>query len=290
MVTVPERSDRLGKGPAADLLLVLAGLLILYVPPFFRLATGHWQQDEGAHGPIILAVIVWLIWRERAALYAMPAHTAPATGFAALVPGLLIYVLGRSQDIALLEVGALAPILAGTVLVLRGWGALRALWFPILFIAFLIPLPGAFVDALTGPLKQSVSQIAEVMLHTLGYPIARSGVMLTVGQYQLLVADACAGLNSMFSLSALGLLYLYLVKRASVVHNAVILASILPVAFAANVVRVIALILITFHLGDEAGQGFLHGGAGIVLLLAALVLLMLLDGILAPLLKPRGGH
>src|SRR6185503_20878200 len=138
-----------------------------------------------------------------------------------------------------------------------------------------------------GPLKQHVSAIAEQVLYAAGYPIARNGVMLTIGQYQLLVADACSGLNSMFSLSALGVLFMYLMARTSLMHNAIMLASILPIAFAANIIRVLVLILVTYHFGDEAGQGFLHGAAGIVLLLVALAILLLLDAILARVFKPR---
>ena len=265
---------------------VAAGLLVLFGPTFYDAATTFWQSEESAHGPIILAIIVWLIWKERAALFTAPSHPAPAPGFTLLIFGLLLYVVGRSQDIALFEIGALAPILAGVLLAMRGWPALRAFWFPIVFVVFMLPLPGFFVDALTGPLKQHVSVIAEQILYAAGYPIARNGVMLTIGQYQLLVADACSGLNSMFSLSALGVLFMYVTARTSVLHNAIILASILPIAFAANIVRVVVLILITYHFGDAAGQGFLHGFAGIVLLLVALIVFILLDAILARVIKP----
>jgi exosortase B len=266
---------------------VAAGLLALYVPVFYELANSLWRSDDYAHGPIILCVVVWLIWCKRGALAAVPRSAAPALGVGLLVLGLLAYVLGRSQDITILEVGALVPILAGSLLALRGWSGLRALWFPLLFVAFMVPLPGIFVDALTGPLKQYVSETAETLLYAAGYPVARNGVMLTVGHYQLLVADACSGLNSMFSLSALGVLYLYLVRRKSLLHNGLILASILPIAFAANIIRVLTLVLVTYHLGDAAGQGFLHGAAGMVLLLAALALLLVLDAVLARAFLPR---
>jgi exosortase B len=260
---------------------VATGLLVLFGPVFYGLATTLWKSDDHAHGPIIFAVVLWLAWRNRSALRAAPAKTAAKSGLALLVFGLLIYVLGRAHDITIFEVGSLIPVLAGALLAMRGWPGMRAFWFPILFIAFMVPLPGMFVDALTGPLKQQVSQIAEQLLYAAGYPVARNGVMMTVGQYQLLVADACSGLNSMFSLSALGLLYLYVMRRRSWLHNGIILASILPIAFAANIVRVLVLVLITYHFGDAAGQGFLHGAAGIVLLLVALVLILLLDAILA---------
>ena len=270
------------QGAAAWLvwLPVAAGLLVLYVPTFYDLGTTLWQSDDHAHGPIFLAIIGWLIWQKREALLAAPANVATVPGFGLLVFGLLLYAVGRSQDIILFEVGALAPILAGVLLTTRGWAALRAMWFPLLFIAFLVPLPGFFVDAMTGPLKQYVSVIAEQFLYFAGYPIARNGVVLTIGQYQLLVADACSGLNSMYSLSALGFLYLYLMRYQSWLHNGLILASILPIAFCANIVRVIILVLVTYHLGDAAGQGFLHGFAGMLLFVIALTILFSFDSLL----------
>jgi exosortase B len=266
---------------------VVAGLLILYVPTFYDLALMIWLRDGDAHGPIILAVIVWLIWDKRRVLLAVPVSTAPATGLALLVIGLLLYILGRSQGIMIFQVGALVPILAGVLLAMRGWTALRALWFMLLFIVYLVPLPGYFEDAITLPLKQNVSVIAEHILYTAGYPIAHEGVILTVGPYQLLVADACAGLNSMFSLSAIGLLYLYLMRYKSWLHNGLVLASLLPIAFCANIVRVIILVLVTYHFGDAAGQGFVHGFSGIVLFVVALTTILLLDAVLVTFFKPK---
>lgn len=264
---------------------VLGGLIVLYLPTFHGLATTLWQEDEYAHGPIILVVILWLIWDRGRILLDASTHTAPVPGFFLLAFGLLCYALGRSQEISILEIGALIPILAGTLLAMRGWPGLRALWFVLLFAVFLVPLPGIFVDAATGPLKQHVSEIAEQILYAAGYPIARSGVVLTVGQYQMLVADACSGLNSMFSLSAIGLLYLYLVRRKSLLHNGLILASLLPIAFCANILRVIFLVLVTYHFGDAAGQGFLHGFSGMALFLVSLTLIILIDAVLAKIIK-----
>jgi len=149
-------------------------------------------------------------------------------------------------------------------------------------------LPGIIVDAVTGPLKNWISAIVVEILYRVGYPISRNGVVLTIGQYQMLVADACSGLHSMYSLSALGTLFMYIMGRTSRLHNAVMVASILPIAFAANIVRVMILVLITYHLGDEAGQGFLHGAAGIVLMLVALVCLFALDTLLGRLIADPG--
>src|SRR5262245_35010160 len=265
---------------------VVAGLLLLYVPTLFDLASMIWLRDGDAHGAIILAVIAWLIWDKRRVLLEAPVSTAPVPGLILLLFGLLLYVLGRSQSILVLEVGTLIPILAGVLLAMRGWPALRAMSFMLFFIAYLVPLPTYFEDAMTLPLKQHVSEISAQILYVAGYPIAHEGVLLTVGQYKLLVADACAGLKSMFSLSAIGLLYLYLMRHQSWLHNGLILASLLPIAFFANIVRVIILVLITYHFGDAAGQGFMHGFSGMVLFVVALIVTLLLDAILARVIKP----
>lgn len=261
---------------------ILLGLAALYVPTYWMLAHGLWNSDDHAHGPIVLVVALYLIWQKRAVFseITMPSRSESTAGWMLLVVGLLAYALGRSQDILLFEVGSQIPVILGALLITLGSRAARTLWFALFFLLFMIPLPGFFVDAVTGPLKQYISVIAEQVLYTAGYPIARSGVTLTVGQYQLLVADACSGLHSMFSLSAMGLLYLYLMERTSFARNLIILAAIIPIAFVANIVRVMVLILVTYHLGDEAGQGFLHGFAGIMLFVIGLLFLFLLDGIL----------
>jgi len=261
---------------------VVLGLLVLYAPTYWMLAHGLWNSDDHAHGPIVLVVALFLIWQRRDVFMAAgaPTRTEAAIGWTLLVVGLLAYALGRSQDILLFEIGSQIPVILGALLITLGVKSARALWFALFFLLFIIPLPGFVVDAATGPLKQYISVIAEQVLYAAGYPIARSGVTLTVGPYQLLVADACSGLHSMFSLTAMGLLYLYLMQHTSTARNLIIMAAILPIAFFANIVRVMVLVLVTYHMGDEAGQGFLHGFAGIMLFIIGLLFLFALDGIL----------
>jgi exosortase/archaeosortase family protein len=82
----------------------------------------------------------------------------------------------------------------------------------------------------------------------------------------------------------LGTLYMFILNRKSRLHNGLMLASILPIAFVSNLVRVTFLVLITYHLGDEAGQGFLHGAAGMVLMVVALMGFFALDAVFASLI------
>ncbi|MFN0186039.1 MAG: exosortase B [Aquabacterium sp.] len=265
--------------------LVVLGMVLLFGPTFNDLAHGVWTKDEQAHGPLILAVSAWLFWGKREALAAVVPRPAPVAGWILMVLGVLLYALGRSQEIVIFEAGSLIFLLAGVMLLMRGWQYIKTAWFALFFLVFMLPLPGFVLDALTVPLKHNVSIIAEALLYHLGYPISRQGVVLNVGQYQLLVADACSGLNSMFSLTALGALYLYMTDPGSNWHRAIIMALILPIAFIANIVRVMILVLVTYHFGDEAGQGFVHDAAGMVLFVIALIMLFTSDSVVGGIRK-----
>jgi exosortase len=150
----------------------------------------------------------------------------------------------------------------------------------------ILPIPGWILDQMTGPLKQLASLVTTDLLQLFGVPIIREGVILYVDQYQLLVEDACAGLNALMGLTALGLFYAYLAHGPSWKYSALLLLFIVPIAVVANVVRIIILVILTIWGGNEAAQGYLHGAAGLVMFTAALVLVFALDNILSRGLPP----
>jgi exosortase B len=256
------------------------GLLALLLPTYVRLHGTLWNDEAYEHGMIVAAVFWWLVWRKREDLAALPLASAPLSGALLLALGLFLYFVGRTQNLPLFEVSAHLPILASALLLVWGPAALRAMWFPLLFLVFMVPLPGFVMVALTSELKQHVSVAAEALLYYAGYPIARDGVVISIGPYRMLVADACSGLNSIYSLAALGLLYMHMTYKPGWVRNGLLLAAIVPIAFVANVMRVIVLILLTYHYGDEVGQGFLHNLSGMLLFIVALLALLSLDGLM----------
>ena len=258
--------------------ICVLGLLTLYVPTVVDLVRNIWSTEEQSQGPIVLAICVWLTWRAWGRIDDGSADTPkPRLGWLLIAIALLLYVFGRSQRILSAQTLSVIFLLPGLVLLMRGATQLRAAAFPLFFMIFLIPLPATMVDSVTQPLKLAVSSVATTLLFGAGYPIARSGVILQIGQYQLLVADACAGLHTLFSLEAMGLLYLNVVRHTSLLRNVVLAILIVPISFAANVIRVMVLALITYYFGDEAGQGFLHGFAGLVLFMTALMFIIATD-------------
>lgn len=282
--------DRTGRFALPDWLPLALGFLAMLLPSLVGLFRGIWSTEEQAHGPIILALSLWLIYRKWPEMLAASSG-APASraGWPLLVVSLLLYVLGRSQQILSLEILALIGTGLALLLKKRGRPAARLLWFPFFFMLFMVPLPLPLVTTLTMPMKMAVSYATEHLLFLADYPIARTGVILQIGQYQLLVADACAGLQTLLTLEALGLFYLNLVRHTSPFRNIVLALLIVPISFTANVIRVMTLTLITYYFGDAAGQGFLHGFAGMVLFISALLLILAVDSLLQWIVRKRGG-
>jgi EpsI family protein len=264
-------------------LAILAGLAALYLPTYVELSRTLWREDAYAHGPIVLAVFAWLVWRARDALSATAA-TAPEriAGAASVAFGLALYIVGRSQAVPLFEVASHLPVIAGVVLLTGGIAAMRRLVFPLVLLAFLVPLPGFILDAATTPLKGVVSILAAAIARALGVPVEREGVVLVAGDHEMLLADACSGLNSIYSLAALTLIYTQLTAGAAgqgarLRRLALLLAAIVPVAILFNAMRVALLVLVTVNMGEDVAQGMLHGVLGMAVFLAALGTILAID-------------
>jgi exosortase B len=255
-------------------------VLAAYTPTVLKLIEGPWQTEQEGHGPLIIAACLWLVWSSRGSLKAAELNPAPVAGWFSLTVGLAMLFLARTQDLISIEVLSEVPVIAGFVLILAGWKALRILAFPIGFLIFTVPAPGWMVDGATVPLKVFISDLVTKVLYAAGYPIAQNGVVIMIGPYQLLMKDACAGMNSIFALSAIGMFYVYAFRWESKIRALILLAAIIPITIIANFIRVLTLVLIAYYGGVELIDGILHDLTGILLFVIALALVFICDGVL----------
>jgi exosortase len=241
-------------------------------------------------GPLILVTGLWLIIRRLPEIQAKAQPGSLAVALLLLAAAIPVYIFGRAFDFISVEVAAMMLAMFAAAYLYVGLAVLKLLWFPIFYLGFMIPLPGWVLDAVTQPLKIFISEWVTHILALAGYPVARVGVTIYVAQYQLLVEDACAGLNSLISLTSIGLFYVYILHNSSWRYSALLLGLVVPIAIAANCVRVIALVLITYYFGDAAAQGYLHKFAGMVTYTSALLLIFAVDTVLQPVRKKLGGQ
>jgi len=259
--------------------LLLAGFLLLAIPTFIRLGQQVWTKEIGAQGPIVLATGIWLVWRRWDAMLA-EAQPGPLwltlTGVLISLP---LYVFGRAYDFMSLEALGLYGFGMSLLHDRFGLKAMLSNWFPLFYLGFLLPAPGWLLDQVTAPLKLLVTTLATAIVEPTGIPIMQQGVTMTVGPYQLLVEDACSGMNSLIGLISITMFYIYLLRNASWRYSAFLVMLIIPIAIAANVMRIIILINLTYFFGDAVGQGFLHVTSGLLLFALSLLIMFGIDSL-----------
>ena len=274
------RTSHSSRGLGWYVLLLLA-TLIAYIPTFVHLIQGPWQTEQEGHGPLIIAASLWLVWVSREQIAKAEIAPAPIVGWGVLLVGLAMLFMARTQDLISVEVFSELPVITGCVLMVAGWNVLRILAFPIGFLFFTVPAPGWMVDGATVPLKVFISDWVTRFLYAAGFPVAQNGVVIMIGPYQLLMKDACAGMNSIFALSAIGMFYVYAFRWKSKLRSILLLAAVIPITIIANFLRVLMLVLIAYYGGIELVDGVLHDLTGIALFVFALALLFSLDGLLS---------
>jgi exosortase len=206
---------------------------------------------------------------------------APIAGWCILLTALFLMAVTRSQDILMIEVATQIPVLLGCLLLIGGWSLARVFAFPLAFLIFSLPPPGWLLDAFTVPLKAWISDVVTNFLYALNYPIAQNGVMIMIGPYELMVKDACSGMNSIFALSAIGIFYIHeFVRGGSWLRKLILVLSIVPITILANFFRVLTLVLGAYYLGVDNVEGLFHDMTGIALFIFALFLFFVLDWLL----------
>lgn len=264
-------------------LLVLLGAFS--IPTIATLGEQVWSKEIGAHGPIVLGTGAWLLWRALRGTAEQPGNVWLTTALMAVA--LPLYVFGRAYDFISLEVAGVYGVGVAYLHARYGWRTLLKNWFPLLYLGFLVPPPMWLIDQITSPLKVFVSMVTTVGLQAVGIPVFREGVTLMVGQYQLLVEDACSGMNSINGLVAISLFYIYLQRNASWRYSLVLVCLVIPIAIIANIIRVATLVLLTYFFGDAVAQSFLHMAAGVLLFTSALLLVFAVDNLMSLVLHKR---
>lgn len=252
---------------------------IFALPPLVGLARNVWAVEQGSYGPVILTAGLWLLYHDGRRLREL-ATGSPVVIVLGMVPAIAAFVLGHIIGMSWLEwLGAYAAL----VIILYayvGKSGVRELWFAITLLAFLVPIPFSVAAPLTRWLKTLMSTSAVELANAVGIHVAASGTMLYVDQYELLIASACSGINSIFSLLAMGLFYIHLLHRAHPAYAALLALFIVPIAIAANIGRIFIMVLVTHFFGADATDGPLHTATGMSTFFLGLFGLIALDALL----------
>jgi exosortase len=165
----------------------------------------------------------------------------------------------------------------GLILLLWGWTALRRLWFPVLFLAFMVPLPEVTIAQLNFRLKMLAADWGVALANGLGVLVERNGNQVFLeGGKTLVIANVCNGLRTLISLLAFGTLYAY-VCRLRGLWRLGLLAMTIPVAVASNSLRIVSLILVADAWDVRTATGWYHDTSGMLVFVLAFALMFGLE-------------
>ena len=280
--------------------LLAIAIAWLYAGTVAGLGREWLSSPDASYGLVLAGVAVWLLWQRREQIArAAQSHSSvtrrfPARGLAILVGGLLLYFVGElGADIFITRV-SLVVVTAGALWFVAGGRAARVATAPLVFLLMAVPLPALVVNAMTLPLQLTASRIAEATLAASGIAVFRDGNVLELPSAALEVAEACSGLRSLVSLTAIaGVLAWSATARSKPSHltharwwstlgrGAAIVAIAIPVAIMMNGLR-IAAVGIACELWDpRVASGAWHTFTGWITFIVSVVVLMRLQRVLA---------
>ena len=258
---------------AAGLLAALA--LYLYLRVGIRLVQDWYLIPDFAHGFLIPFFCAYVVWEKRQAIRSTPLEPS-STGTALVLLALLTYITGiYGAELFLARLSGIM-LLAGLVWTFAGWRMLRLLQFPLLCLLLALPFPAVIFNQITFPLQLLASRAASAILPLMNVPVLREGNVIELPMMKLEVAEACSGIRSLMSLFTVAVIYGYLLEPSAWRRTLLALASI-PIAVAANALRIVGTGLCVQFWDPEKAMGFFHEFSGWLMFLFSLGLVYLLQ-------------
>jgi exosortase len=253
-------------------------LVALYARTLAHLVGQWWQDPNFSHGFFVPLFSAFVLWQERQSLK----HLTPKPswwGLPLLAGALSVLIVGQMGAELFLARFSLLLALASVIVLFLGWNFLQATAFPLAFLLLMIPIPNIVFNQITFPLQLLASKVAAEVLPLLGVPILREGNVINLPAMALEVAEACSGIRSLMSLVTLAIIYGYLTEKRILMRIALAVASV-PIAVAANSVRIIGTGLLVQYWDPDKAEGFFHASWGWIIFVISLALLISFHGLL----------
>lgn len=280
-------------------LIVAAAIAVLFATVLAKLGRDLWNDENYSHGLLMPFVIGYILWRERDRFIAMIGEPAKMIGLAVIIFGLVMLLGGTVGAELFTQRIALVVTLTGAAVYLFGRQIVTILLLPIALLLLAIPIPQILFNRISFPLQLWASQIAVGVIRFVEVPTLRKGNVIDIlprGSTQTIsleVVEACSGIRSLMTLVTLSLILGYFTRTdekgvlrfglfsgRDVVRSIILMIAAVPVAMITNAFRVAATGVMSYYYGIQATEGTLHDASGVVVYIAALLLLFSINLIL----------
>lgn len=254
-------------------------LLIIYWMPLYEMYVDWGMVDSYySHGYLIAPICIFLVWRRRHEIANVPRDSS-ALGYVFIVGSSVLLLLGDFLGFGVFRQISLVPMLAGVLLLLQGTRRTSMVWFPLIFLFMMIPIPSSITQSFVLNLKLAAAEAAVQIARALTLPMVREGSFIHFKQDHLLIGDVCGGLRSLIALFAIGMLTAYF-SRTKMWARICVLILAGPIAVAANIFRILMLCIVGYFWGSPVASGRFHDVSGVLIFAVAFALFFTLEGAL----------
>jgi exosortase len=255
-----------------QLALLFLAFLALYFP-FIQTLVRDWDANQnysqGYFIPFVAAFMVWWMRDELKTIELEPANW----GLALIALGLLQLFVAKVGSEYFLQRTSMIVVLFGISLFLFGGRFTKAVWLPLVYLIFMIPLPAIIWNRIAFPMQLFASALTEEVVQLIGIPILREGNVLHLAQTSLEVVDACSGLRSLVNILGLAVGLGFLMNKEAWKRWALFFAAF-PIAVVVNIIRLSGTAVLASRYGGDVARGFLHDFSGWLVFVAGIGLLL----------------
>lgn len=264
---------------SSKLLIIAAIFIIAYIPTLQWMWDRWWAADSYySHGVLVPFVTAYLIWQQKEELAKIKIKESQ-WGLALIIFGVVLHLFSAMFRIYFSSGFAMLFVFIGIALYFYGVEICKRVAFPILFLAFMLPLPEVAIINLSFKLKMFAAELATMFLNNIGIEAIRDGSWIKMPHAFVIVDDVCSGLRSLISLTALGSIFAYWLK-APLWKRIIVFLTTIPIAIFTNMVRVIFLAFVSEIWGVEYIEGFVHDASGFAVFGLAFLLLYIVNKVI----------
>jgi len=269
----PAAPARLPSHWVVPAIAILALIAYLYFDILSRLVSDWWNDPNFSHGFFVPAFSLFVLWQQRKALAGMEARPSWWGSFFA-AGSLCLLIVGTLGAEFFLSRTSLVFLLGSLVIQFYGWRVFRAILFPWAVLFLMIPIPAIIFNQIAFPLQLLASRLATGLLSVLGVPVLREGNVIQLPVMSLEVAEACSGIRSLVSLTTLAVIYGYFIETRTSRRIWMAVFAV-PIAVAANAMRVMGTGLVAQYWDPTKAEGFFHEFSGWLIFVLSLGMLLL---------------
>ena len=266
-------NDGKNYGPVVGWAVLLGAVVWSHVETLAGLAGQWWQNPDYLHCFLVPVVAGYLLWHRRDLLSAGP-RLGNSWGLLLLAVAVAMRWAAEYFYYGTLDRLALLPLAAGLAVLWAGLGGLRWAWPSVLFLVFMIPVPGTLAGIASQPLQRVGTLVSTYLIQVLGIPAVSQGNVSMLRDSSIGVVEACSGLKMMMLFAAICVAAIFLMRLRGIDKVAILLSAV-PIAVVANVFRITLTAVLHEMVSHELADRVFHDLAGFLMMPLAMALVFL---------------